>query len=172
MPASSPGARLQQLDLEAAPLGPAHLHPQHHLGPVLGVGAAGAGVDRDERVAGVVAAGEQPLLLERLQARARREAIGSSSSAASSGSSSASSTSALEVVDVALQRARTCSSLRVARACSALDFAARSWSSQKPGAPISRSSASARSFSAAGSKVVREQLQLLADRRQALRRRL
>ena len=61
-------ARLQQLDLEAAPLGPAHLHPQHHLGPVLRVGAAGARVDGHERVAGVVVAGEQPLLLGRGQA--------------------------------------------------------------------------------------------------------
>ena len=63
-----PRARLQQLDLEAAALGPAHHHPQHHLGPVLGVGAARAGVDGHERVAGVVLAGEQPLLLERGQA--------------------------------------------------------------------------------------------------------
>ena len=60
-----PRARLEQLDLEAAPLGPAHHHPQHHLGPVLRVGAAGAGVDGHERVARVVGAGEQPLLLER-----------------------------------------------------------------------------------------------------------
>ena len=72
MPASSPGARLEQLDLEAAPLGPAHLHAQHHLGPVLGVGPARAGVDGDERVAGVVAAGEQALLLERRRRRLDR----------------------------------------------------------------------------------------------------
>ena len=64
-PGLLPRARLEQLDAEAAPLGPAHQHPQHHLGPVLGVGAAGAGVDGHERVAGVVGAGEQPLLLER-----------------------------------------------------------------------------------------------------------
>ena len=64
-----PRADLEQLDLEAALLGPAHQHPQHHLGPVLGVGAARAGVDGDERVAGVVAAGEQPLLLELVEAR-------------------------------------------------------------------------------------------------------
>ena len=64
-----PRAGLEQLDLEAAPLGPAHLHAQHHLGPVLGVGAAGAGVDGHERVARVVVAGEQALLLEREQAR-------------------------------------------------------------------------------------------------------
>ena len=62
-----PRAGLQELDLEAAPLGPAHHHPQHHLRPVLGVGPARPGVDRHERVAGVVVAGEQPLLLERGQ---------------------------------------------------------------------------------------------------------
>src|SRR4029077_15356671 len=44
--------------------------------------------------------------------------------------------------------------------------------SQKLGAPISRSSSSTRAFSPAGSKIVREQLQLVAARRKALRRRL
>src|SRR5207244_8020019 len=51
-----PRARLEQLDPEAALLGPAHLHAQDHLGPVLPVRAAGPRLDRDERVAGVVAA--------------------------------------------------------------------------------------------------------------------
>ena len=69
MPGLLARARLEQLDLEAAPLGPAHLHAQHHLGPVLGVGAARAGVDGHERVAGVVVAGEQALLLGGAQAR-------------------------------------------------------------------------------------------------------
>jgi hypothetical protein len=59
-----PRAGLEQVDLEAALLGPAHLHPQHHLRPVLGVRAARAGVDGDERVAAVVLAREQALLLE------------------------------------------------------------------------------------------------------------
>ena len=63
-----PRRRLEQLDVEAAPLGPAHHHAQDHLGPVLGVGAARAGVDGHERVAAVVAAREQALLLELLQA--------------------------------------------------------------------------------------------------------
>ena len=72
MPASSPGLSLQQLDLEAPALGPPHQHPQHHLGPVLGVGAPGPGVDVHERVAGVVAPGEQPLLLELAQPRLDR----------------------------------------------------------------------------------------------------
>ena len=59
---------------------------------------------------------------------------------------------------------RNVSSCRCTRACSADTFAARSWSSQKPGACISFSSASTRSLSEAGSKVVREQLQLVAER--------
>ena len=67
-PGLLPRRGLEQLHLEPALLGPAHLHPQQHLGPVLGVGPAGAGVDRDERVAGVVAAREQPLLLELVEA--------------------------------------------------------------------------------------------------------
>ena len=62
-----PRARLEQLDREAAALGPAHQHAQDHLRPVLRVGPAGAGVDRDQRVAVVIGAGEQPLLLERLE---------------------------------------------------------------------------------------------------------
>src|SRR5215210_4418481 len=84
----------------------------------------------------------------------------SSSSAASSTRPSRSSTSAW--------RPRNVSSFRVARACSALTRAARSWSSQKPASPISPSSASMRRASASGSKVVREQLELVADRREAL----
>ena len=39
----------------------------------------------------------------------------------------------LEVVELGLERAVAGSSLRCARACSADTFAARSWSSQKPG---------------------------------------
>ena len=76
IPASSPGADLEQLGLEAALLGPAELHPEHHLRPVLGVGAAGAGVDRDERVAGVVATREEAGLLEREQALLDRREVG------------------------------------------------------------------------------------------------
>ena len=40
-----PRRGLLHLDLEAAPLGPAQVHAQQDLRPVLGVGAAGAGVD-------------------------------------------------------------------------------------------------------------------------------
>ena len=62
-----PRARLEQLDLEAALGGPALVHPQHHLGPVLRVGAAGAGLERDDGVAGVVLAVEERRLLEPLE---------------------------------------------------------------------------------------------------------
>ena len=133
-------ARLQQLDLEAAPLGPAHLHPQHHLRPVLRVGAARAGVDGHERVAGVVVAGEQPLLLGRAAGAPRRSRSPrrarprcSGSSSASSASPSRSSASACSFVNA--------SSRRCVRVCSAPTFAAASGSSQKPAAPISVSSA-------------------------------
>ena len=67
-PGLLPRRGLLHLDLEAAPLGPAQVHAQQHLGPVLGVGAARAGVDRDDGVAGVVLAAEEPRLLELGQA--------------------------------------------------------------------------------------------------------
>jgi hypothetical protein len=66
---------LLQLHLHPAPLRPAHLHAQQHLGPVLRIGATGAGVDRDDGVAGVVLAREQPGLLQLGQARLDRRAL-------------------------------------------------------------------------------------------------
>jgi hypothetical protein len=48
-------------------LGPAQVHPEQHLGPVGGLGAAGSGADREDRGAVVVLAREQqlrPLALE------------------------------------------------------------------------------------------------------------
>ena len=67
MPASSPGSRSSSVDREAVPLGPAHVHAHQHLGPVLRLGAAGAGMDREERVAPVVGT-----LQHRLELEARR----------------------------------------------------------------------------------------------------
>ena len=68
------GRRLHQLGLEAAVAGPAQVHAQEHLRPVLSVGAAGAGVDRDDGVARVVLAAEERVLLESLElALERRE---------------------------------------------------------------------------------------------------
>src|SRR5690606_30751839 len=59
---------LQQFGLPAARLGPAQVHAQQHLGPVLGLGAAGARLDVDEGVAAVHLAGEHALELQLLQA--------------------------------------------------------------------------------------------------------
>ncbi len=66
MPASSPGSALVDLDVEALALGPAQVHPQEHLGPVLRLGPAGAGMQRGDRVVVVVLAAEQRRELELL----------------------------------------------------------------------------------------------------------
>ena len=55
------------LDLEAAALEPAQVHAQQHLGPVLRLGAAGAGVDGEDGAALVVLAAEEAELLAALQ---------------------------------------------------------------------------------------------------------
>ena len=146
-----PGAGLEQLDLEAAPLGPAHLHPQHHLGPVLGVGAARAGVDGHERVARVVVAGEQPLLLgaeqARLDGRDRLLELG--------GEVRRPPRRARPGPRGPPRRTAACvkaSSRRCVRVCSAPTFAAASGSSQKPASPISASSALRRSSAQLGQR--------------------
>ena len=66
-PASSPSCGLVDLDLEAAALEPAQVHAQQHLGPVLRLGAAGAGVDGEDGAALVVLAAEEALLLAALE---------------------------------------------------------------------------------------------------------
>ena len=38
--------------------GIAHIHPQQHLGPVLGFGAAGAGVQGENRIIRIILAGQ------------------------------------------------------------------------------------------------------------------
>jgi hypothetical protein len=54
---------VEDLDLEAAALAPALVHALQHLGPVLAVDPAGAGVDRDDRVGRVEAAAQHALKL-------------------------------------------------------------------------------------------------------------
>ena len=71
-----PRRGLLHLDLEAAALGPAQVHAQQHLRPVLGVGAAGAGVDGDDGVAGVVLTAEQPRLFQLVQPPLDRGQLG------------------------------------------------------------------------------------------------
>ena len=110
-----PRAHLEQLDAEAALLGPLHLHAQHHLGPVLRVGPAGAGVHRDERVAVVVAPGEQALLLELLQAAPRSRAACSSSSRRDLGILERHLGEAVEILDLGAEAAELLEALRGAR---------------------------------------------------------
>jgi hypothetical protein len=62
MPASRPGS-LRDIDLEAVLLGPARVHAQQHLGPVLALGAAGAGMDFEIGIVGVGLARQQRLEL-------------------------------------------------------------------------------------------------------------
>ena len=166
-----PRAGLEQLDLEAAPLGPAHQHAQDHLGPVLGVGAAGAGVDGHEGVAGVVAARRTGAPPRARRAAPRRRRSAPSARRRTRGprrparpAPSRSSTSACRV--------RNCSSLRLARACSALTLRRALLVVPEAGRAHRVLELGDAPFSPAGSKVVREQRELVADRRKALRRRL
>jgi len=54
-------AGFHQLGLPAARLAPAQVHAQQHLGPILGLGAAGTGLDVDEGIGSVHLAGEHAL---------------------------------------------------------------------------------------------------------------
>ncbi len=65
---------VDHLALEPAALGPAQVHAQQHLGPVLRLGAAGARMNRDDRVLAIVLAAEHLLDLAGLHflGRARR----------------------------------------------------------------------------------------------------
>ena len=47
--------------LEVVALGPAGVHPEEHLRPVLGLGAAGAGVEGEDGAVGIILPGEQGL---------------------------------------------------------------------------------------------------------------
>ena len=59
-----PRRHLDQLGLEPPALAPAQIHPEQHLRPVLRLGAAGPGLDVDERAGGVHLAGEHPAELQ------------------------------------------------------------------------------------------------------------
>ena len=93
---------VDDLGLQPMPLGPAQVHPEEHLGPVGGLGAARAGADREDRAARVVLAREQeqrsararsprpgPRRRGRARPRARRRACRRASSASSAARSPA-----------------------------------------------------------------------------------
>ncbi len=58
-----PLLQIHHLDTVAVPLGPAEVHPVQHVGPVLRLGAAGSGVDGEDRVHVIVLAAEHHLEL-------------------------------------------------------------------------------------------------------------
>ena len=74
------GAFFQPFDLVAMGLGPARIHAQQHFGPILGLGAAGPGVNFKVCVVGVGLAGQERFQLRRvgadLQRRQRRFGLG------------------------------------------------------------------------------------------------
>ncbi len=72
MPGLGPFGHVVQADREATAFTPALVHPQQHLGEVLGVDAAVLGVDLHDAVAVVVLAGEQAAQLELVERRADR----------------------------------------------------------------------------------------------------
>ena len=89
IPASVPSWHRVHLDGEAPPLGPAQIHPQQHLGPVLGVGAALPRLDLADCVALVVFAREQRPQLELVETAGKPTQDGSTISSSTSESSSA-----------------------------------------------------------------------------------
>src|SRR5262249_24091717 len=50
---------VEYLDLESFSLGPAEVHTKKHLGKILGISSAGAGLDRADGVIRIVLAGKQ-----------------------------------------------------------------------------------------------------------------
>ena len=137
------GRVLEHVDGEAAPLAPAQVHAQQHLGPVLRLGAAGAGLNVEERVVRVHLAREHAAELEPLELlrhafdladdvveRARRRAL----SRASSWSSPASSSVLLDAVQRArrpprARRARGPGSVRARRSDQTFGFSSSRFTS-------------------------------------------
>ena len=64
MPATSPSEHSMSSGFVAVGIAPAQVHAQHHVGPVLGLGATGTGLDVDVAVGTVVLTGEHATELE------------------------------------------------------------------------------------------------------------
>ena len=67
MPACSLSWRSSNLGVVVVVLRPVQIHPQEHFGPIVGVGAAVAGVDRQQRGVGVERPAQQGLRLHHLE---------------------------------------------------------------------------------------------------------
>ncbi len=76
MPASTPFGFVVERDVEATLLGPSGVHPQQHLGEVLGVDATVLGVDLHDARRVVVLAGEQAAQLEQVEFGCHRADLG------------------------------------------------------------------------------------------------
>ena len=132
MPASLVVLAVEQLDGVVVLLGPLDVHPQQHLGPVVGVGAAVAGVDREDRAGGVVRAVEQGLELPD-----RRAALRAASTSAGTSAANESSSSAISTIAARSSPALCASSSGLTIAASALAARRRvAWAA--PGYPRSR----------------------------------
>ena len=150
------------LGLEVVALGPAQVHAQQHLGPVLALGAAGAGVDGDDGAAVIVLAREQHRgfeLIERAGAAFRFRAF---SSAATSSPSRPSSNS------VSKSRGERPSCLssgecRTPGACAPASPSGASGLFQKSGAAICCSMVRSCSAFAGTSKIAPHSVRLLAE---------
>jgi hypothetical protein len=105
MPACSPEWKSISSTFIAVALGPARVHALEHAGPVLALGAAGAGIDLDIGVVGVGLAGEQRLDLVLLGALGELGERGGALVAISS-SPSASAISISSTVSAARSRSR------------------------------------------------------------------
>src|SRR5713226_6256070 len=60
-PATVARLQIREISLESAPLSPAQIEPQEHLGPVLRFGAARARMNRDDRAQPMVFAAKHQL---------------------------------------------------------------------------------------------------------------
>ena len=80
---------VEQLDVVVVLLGPGDVHPQEHLGPVVGVGAAVAGIDGEDGRVGVERAAQQGLDLELVDAPLRADRVPAAPRPRSPSSSSA-----------------------------------------------------------------------------------
>ena len=157
---------VDELGLPAAALGEAHVHPQEHLRPVLRLRAAGARVDREPGVVGVLGGAHLDGQLE-LVARRRRAAASASRASFSAGSPSRSSSAkGVELAPRARRAARGLELLLVARVWRRVSWAS-SGRDQKSGAEAFSLSPSSALRAASRSKIAPKRVQALRGGRES-----